>query len=260
MPVYVGDAGAPARELYDVDPEQVSEWLARGAEAIANHADACMCAWCMMADLDQTIAERGQNPSRYWIDLSQRGGGYRPTPWWYTKPPRQFEMRKAEFPSLPQWDEFVPVPVSVLHVGAWARFRGVGSDGAALVVSGAVLAGPDAVRGGAAYAVLVRTYRDDQGDRLVFVPADVPAELVDDPADYEARARQAVEPVFGPPTAMLTWRRVKNPQGRVTHEWTYHESVTADQLAVWEAPGRNDTVGMLTAVWRDHAKIPEDML
>lgn len=146
--------------------------------------------------------------------------------------------------------EAVQVPVEALFAGAWVRLAGTGAVGAPVVVSGAVIGGPDDVETGG-LVVLIRTYRGTP-DVLVFVDEDDMAELVDDPADHEARAAHAIAPVFGPVESVRVLRR--EDRRRVVDE---HDTFTGEQFGRWSSP-RDETGGVLLSVARGHLPIHLD--
>jgi hypothetical protein len=249
--------------LPPVDPDQVAAYLAAGRDAIAEHHDDCECAWCFSAAMDVTVAENGLDPSRYWavVPRKPKGSGFRAVPWWRTPHPKLWLPRPAEFPALPERDR-VSVPVYCLPAGAWAHFTGVDAAGAPVTVAGAVLAGPDEVTAGGAvrFAVLVRTYRPGEADRVVYVDPDVPAVLVDDPADHAARRAHAVAAVFPPGADRVElYRRVPATRKGRRDRWA-HEirlDVSAEQLAGWERASRDVR---LSAVVHGHVSIPGGVL
>lgn len=221
------------------------------------HDAECMCPQCLMIDMEAHLRAQGKDTSGFWADL--------PAAFWkgmpaassaalvagHRKPGDPDGPGELFTPAPPAAGEPVPVPVCCLHAGAWARFTGTTRDGSRLVLSGAVIGGPDDVdvAGTPMLAVLVRSYRPGDPDRVLYVPVDGLAELVDDPADHEARRAHAVAPVYAPGAvqALRTWR---DKRGR--WQISEHENVSAEQLAEWESGPEP----LLLAVWREHLPIP----
>jgi hypothetical protein len=228
--------------MWDPDPELA-------------HDDACMCRVCVEADFQAAIRANGLDPGRFPVERNI-GGRYRvewpqlPPAWTDDDGDEDDGYEDDEFPQ----PESVPVPVYCLHAGAWARFTGVDHAGRPVTVSGAVVAGPDetTVSGPPGWVVLVRDYRGNP-DVAVYVPEDGTADLVDDESDHEARAAQALDPVFGDPQRAAL---VRPMPGWEPGDWLPledHDQVTAEQLDQWTEPGSGV---LLVSVHRAHLPMP----
>jgi hypothetical protein len=159
-------------------------------------------------------------------------------------------------PRVPE-RERVPIRVEDIGAGAWVLATGTDRDGAAVVVSGAVIGGPDDT-GRGTYAVEIRDPRAG-ADRVVYVPAGGTVFLVDDPAEHEARAAHALSPVYGDGADQVhLYRRETKADGvpRQTdrRRRETHQDVPAEQLGLWESGG---AFVHLNAVHHTHRPVSE---
>ena len=220
------------------------------------HDAACMCAWCLLLDMDQALVVQGLDPDRYRTGIPDRV-------WRQLSESDLAEMHDvahgapvsagtagpvAEAVADVPPPVVVPVLVADTQPGTWARFTGVAAvTGQTVTLSGAVVGGPQ--RHGDGWMVAVRDYRGNP-DLLLFVDADAVADLVDDPTDHEARAAQALAPVYAPGAALgETSRRVVSPRNPRKGRWVRGEPVTdvsAQQLALWEQEPVTDEWAMVS--------------
>ena len=146
------------------------------------------------------------------------------------------------------------VAVEYLHTDVWAHFTHVTATGARATVAGAIVAGPDLLKVGGrrVLAVVVRTFGDGDADRLLVMPPNATADLVDDPTDHEARAKHALASVYRAGAARVTLLRRPSGDRRGTRaKFEEHIDVDHETLESWA----NDGDVRLLAVWRRHVPV-----
>lgn len=166
-----------------------------------------------------------------------------------TDPDDEQKFVPGPHPVAERAGEGVPVRVTDIGAGVWARFTGTLEDGSPVTMSGAVVGGPDAH--GEVVAVAVRDYRGNP-DVVIYIGAGQHVMLVDDPADYAARQAHALAPVYGPivRAELLTWVGPDRRHGSWVELPPLHEPTPA-QLAEATAPWEVH----LSAVHRGHLPI-----
>jgi hypothetical protein len=223
-----------------VDAEQVAAWLEHGRSLLETHHEDCECSWCDMAATDRLVAAHGLDPSRYWVDMPRRGGGYRAVPWWHTKPYGELRFRETDLSGFPPGPYTPHVIVDDIGAGLWCTLTGTDRAGNPLTVTGGVVGGPDDV--GGVLAVRFRPY-DGGRDSIVYVQPGTVVDFGDDSPPTAAQLAHVLDPGF-PAAADRVELRRRTPARRkgARRRWkdeTLHD-VDAAGLAGLIEPGRDD--------------------